>query len=123
MYALPIENVLEVAELGELAHGSRRRAGLLGVCNFHGQVLPVFDLAYVLGIPHEQATAAPARRRPGRMPAPGFAVDEVTDVAPLEGALEETETEYLAHATLEDGALVGVVDVARVFSRPRAEAA
>jgi chemotaxis signal transduction protein len=122
MYALPIENVLEVAELGALTTVPGAGAGLLGVCNFHGQVLPVFDLAYVLGIPHEQnAPRLVVTDQGGRRA--GFAVDEVTDVAPLEGALEETETAHLAHATLEQGQLVGVVDVASLFGALAAEAA
>ena len=115
IYALPIENVLEVAELGrvERVPGSANR--LIGVRNFDGQVLPVFDLAQVLGIARE---TPPARLLvadlEGRLA--GFAVDEVTNVAPLEGALQESDVDYLAHATLEDGQLVGVVDVARVFA-------
>jgi chemotaxis signal transduction protein len=52
MYALPIENVLEVAELGDLTTVPGARAGVLGVRNFHGQVRPVFDLAHVFDIAH-----------------------------------------------------------------------
>jgi chemotaxis signal transduction protein len=88
---------------------------VLGVRNFHGQVLPVFDLAHVLGVPQE--------RRPARLVVTdqsgtlaGLGVDDVTGVAPLEGALEETHARYLANTTLEEGLLVGVIDVARVFA-------
>ncbi len=49
MYALPIASVLEVAELGDLTALPGAAAGVLGLRNFHGQVLPVFDLAHVLG--------------------------------------------------------------------------
>jgi purine-binding chemotaxis protein CheW len=115
MYAVPIENVLEVAELGDLTSVPGAGGGVLGVRNFHGQVLPVFDLAHVLGIPHE----GPSPRlvvadQGGRLA--GLAVDDVTNVAPLEGELEETEVRHLAHATLEEGLLVGVVDIASVFA-------
>ena len=44
-YALPIENVLEVAELGSLSALPGAGAAVLGVRNLRGQVLPVFDLA------------------------------------------------------------------------------
>ena len=52
--------------------------------NFHGQVLPVFDLAHVLGIPHEGRPPRLVVTDQGGSLA-GLAVDEVTDVAPLEG--------------------------------------
>jgi chemotaxis signal transduction protein len=122
VYAVPIENVLEVAELGDLAPVPGAGAGVLGVGNFHGQVLPVFDLAHVLGIPHE---GRPPRLivtdRAGCLA--GLAVDDVTDVSPLEGELEETEVDCLAHATIEEGVLVGVIDVARIFTALGAQAA
>lgn len=122
MYAMPIENVLEVAELGDLSTVPGARAGVLGVCNFNGQVLPVFDLAHLFGIPREgRPPRLVVTDEGGRLA--GFAVDEVTDVAPLEGALQETDADYLAHATLEGGMLVGVVDLTRVFSALGEEAA
>ena len=46
----------------------------------------------------------------------GFAVDEVTDVGVLADVEEATESEYLAGAALDDGELVGVVDLERVFA-------
>jgi chemotaxis signal transduction protein len=114
-YAVPIENVLEVAEIGGLTAVPGAGAGVLGVRNFHGQVLAVFDLAHVLGIPHERPPARLVVTDKGGTLA-GLAVDDVTDVAPLEGVLEETHARYLANTTLEEGHLVGVIDVARVFA-------
>jgi len=122
MYALPIENVLEIAELGALTTVPGTGAGVLGVRNFHGQVLPVFDLAHVFGIPHDEQPPRLVVTDHGGTLA-GLAVDEVTNVAPLAGALEETDASYLTHATLEDDLLVGVVDVARVFGALGKEAA
>jgi len=114
-YALPVENVLEVAQLGALAAVPGAGRGVLGVRNFHGQVLPVFDLATVLRIPPQgQPGWLVVADEDGRRA--GFAVDAVTNVGPLEGTLQETEIEYLTHAILEAGELVGVVDVPRVFS-------
>ncbi len=114
LYAMPIENVLEVAELGELSAVPGAEAVVLGVRNLHGQVLPVFDLAQVLA----SAGEATARRivvteHAGRLA--GLAVDEVTDVSPLPAAIEEADAEYLSGALLEDGRLLGVIDVDRLF--------
>lgn len=121
-YALPVESVLEVAELGELAAVPGSGAALLGVCNLQGQVLPVFDLARVLGIPRQgQALRLVVAEQAGRLA--GLAVDEVTAVAALTGDLEPAEADYLTHSTLEDGRLVGVVDVVQVFEALERQAA
>jgi chemotaxis signal transduction protein len=113
-YAFPVDNVLEVAELGELAPVPGAGAAVLGVRNLQGQVLPVFDLAHVFGIPREgRALRLVVAEQQGRLA--GLAVDEVTDVAELAGELEVAEADYLTHSTLEDGCLVGVVDIAQVF--------
>ena len=122
LYALPIENVLEVAELGDVAAVPGAGRTVLGVRNFHGQVLPVFDLAGVLRIPRQGwPPCLIVADQGGRLA--GFAVDGVTTVAPLEGTPQQTDLDYLAHATLEDGQLVGVLDVAQVFSALSEESA
>ena len=114
-YAVPIENVLEVAELGQLAVVPGAGPAVLGVRNLHGQVLPVFDFACVFGIPRDgQPPRILVAQQGGRLA--GLAVDEVTDVAPLATDSEEAEAEYLSCAVLEEGRLVGVVDVERVFA-------
>jgi chemotaxis signal transduction protein len=114
MYAFPVGNVLEVAELGDLTPVPGAGSAVLGVRNLQGQVLPVFDLTHVLGIPREgRALRLVVAERNGQVA--GLAVDEVTGVAALTGELEVAEADYLTHSTLEDGTLVGVVDIARVF--------
>jgi chemotaxis signal transduction protein len=115
LYALPVTNVLEVADLGDLTTVPGADPSVLGVRNLNGRVLPVVDLASVFGIARDGA--APrlvVADLDGRLA--GFAVDEVTDVAELGGEHEHAEVDYLTHAVLEDGHLVGVVDVARVFA-------
>ena len=83
MYAVPIENVLEVAELGDLTAVPGAAPQCSGVRNLHGQVLPVFDLAHVLGIPRDgRPQRLVVTDHGGRLA--GLAVDEVTDVAPLD---------------------------------------
>src|SRR5579859_7181371 len=117
-YALPIAGVLEVADLGDLTELPGAGNGVLGVRNFHGRVLPVFDLALALG---GIRLAAPSRLVVADCGGDiaGFAVDAVTDVGPLPDERAEPESEFLSEAVLADGALVGVVDLDRVFAALR----
>jgi len=113
-YALPVENVLEVDRLGEIAPVPGAGGSSLGVRNHHGQVLAVFDLAAVFGIPREGrpqriVVAAEAGRRAG------LAIDEVIDVGPLPPATEDSPSPFLTGSTLADGRVVGVVNVAGVL--------
>ena len=114
-YAFAVEHVLEVAELGEIAPVPGSEAGVLGVRNLRGEVLPVFDLASVFGIGHEGvAQRLLVVEHNGRRA--GFAIDEVVDVAELPDPAEESESKFLLGASLDEGDLVGVVDVARLFA-------
>lgn len=125
-YAMPVEHVLEAAELGRVRAVPGARRELLGIRTLRGQILPVVDLARLLGV---HRTSAPTRllvaeARGFRV---GFAIDEVNgigdlgDLAELGGTgelgmpAEGTESGLLVGATLSDGELVGVLDVPRVF--------
>jgi chemotaxis signal transduction protein len=113
LYALPVQSVLEVAEADDVAPVPRGGRALLGVRNLRGEVLPVFDLATVLGRPDDR----PARRHvvvehDGRRA--GLAVAGVEDVGPLAESLEESESALLVGAALGGGRLVGVLDVPRL---------
>lgn len=113
-YALPVENVLEVDRMGEIAPVPGAGGSSLGVRNHHGRVLPVFDLASVFGIPRvgepkRIVVAADAGRRAG------LAIDEVIDVGPLPQVTEESMSPFLLGSTLADGAVVGVVNVRGVL--------
>lgn len=113
-YVMPIDNVLEVAERGALNPVPGASGAVLGVSNLHGQVLPVFDLARVLAIAGDgMSPYVVVVEHRGRLA--GLAVDEVTDVATLAGEAEETVAEHLSGAVLEDGQLVGIIDVERLF--------
>jgi chemotaxis signal transduction protein len=113
-YAVPIENVLEVAELGVLSAVPGAGRTVLGVRNLRGQVLPVFDLAQVLAIAGEGSSSrVVVTECDGRLA--GLAVDEVTDVGELDGEAEEAGADHLSGAVLEDGQLVGIIDVGRLF--------
>jgi two-component system, chemotaxis family, chemotaxis protein CheV len=113
-YAVSVEHVLEVAELGVLSSVPGAGGAVLGVRNLQGQVLPVFDLARVLAIAGDgPAPYVVVAQHEGRLA--GLAVDQVTDVDALPSAGEETEAAHLSGAVLEDGHLVGIIDVARLF--------
>jgi chemotaxis signal transduction protein len=114
-YALPVAHVLEVADLGEVTPVPGAPAAFLGVRNLRGQVLPVVDLATLLGI----AQSTKARRLvvaedDGR--SVGLAIDDVTDVGVLPGARQEAEAKLVTGAVLADDTLVGVLDVDGVFA-------
>ena len=114
-YALPVDTVIEVAELGEIAPVPGAPPSVLGVRNLRGQILPVFSLAAVLGIPVDRAPRRLLVAEEGGRRA-GFAIDEVRDVETLPEPAEATESAFLAGATLTDHGLVGVVDVPALFA-------
>jgi purine-binding chemotaxis protein CheW len=121
-YALPVESVLEVGELAKVEHVPGCGPAVLGVLNLRGRVLPTFDLARVFGIQgEERPSRLVVAERDGRLA--GLAVDEVLDVSPLPGSVQETEAEYLAGSTLQDGELTGLIDVERMFAALEREAA
>ena len=114
-YAMPVEDVLEVAELGQVTAVPGARPELLGIRNLRGRILPVADLARVLGIVR---TASPGRlvvaEDTGRRRA-GFAVDDVPGIGELPDPDQDTGSGLLAGAALSGGGLIGVIDVTRVF--------
>jgi purine-binding chemotaxis protein CheW len=113
-YALAVDEVLEIDELGEVVPVPGADAAVLGVRNLRGQLLPVVDLASVLGL---APSATPGRivvaEGGGRRA--GLAVDSVAGVEQLPEATEEAGSPHLAGAALADGALVGLVDLASVL--------
>lgn len=114
-FALPVAQVLEVAELGALAPVPGAPPSVLGVRNLRGQVLPVIDLGTVLGTARAQgAEKLVITEESGRRA--GFAIDEVTDVSELPGPMQDSDSPYLSGSTLVEGGLVGIVDVERVFA-------
>jgi len=113
-YAFGVEHVLEVSDLGEIAPVPGAPEGVLGVRNLRGQVLPVFELASVFGIAREGAAGRLlVVEHEGRLA--GFAIDEVVDVGVLPDLSEQAESAFLLGAALDNGELVGVVDVPRLF--------
>jgi chemotaxis signal transduction protein len=114
-YAVPVEHVLEVAELGKLSPVPGAPRSVLGIRNLRGEVLPVFDLASVLGITGDGRRNCLLVTEHGSVRA-GFAIDEVTDVGTLPSLVEGTESKLLTGAALDDSGLIGVIDLERVFA-------
>ena len=113
-YALPVADVLEIADYGEVARVPGAPAAIRGVRNLRGQVLTVVDLASVLGLsPGLAAERIVVVECGGRRA--GLAVDSVDDVEQLSEGSEETESPRLAGAVLTDGALVGLVNLESVL--------
>ncbi|HKP17422.1 MAG TPA: chemotaxis protein CheW [Gaiellaceae bacterium] len=120
-YALPVGNVTETATADGLAPLPGSPPSVVGVCNLRGELLPVFDLAGVLGLPRSGNGERMVVLEHSKHRA-GLVVDAVHDVGPLGGPTEEVESDLLEGAVLDDGALVGIVDVARLFDRLAREA-
>ena len=116
-YAIPVTHVLEVLDLDELTPVPGAGPHVLGLRNLRGQVLPVFDLAALLGAGDG---AVPARvcvaSRNGHVA--GLAVDEVTAVTKLpgDGDGDDVDSPLLARSLLVDERLVGVIDADELFA-------
>jgi purine-binding chemotaxis protein CheW len=123
-YALPVEYVHEVVDLGELTPVPGAADSVLGLHNLNGEIVPAFDLARILRIErdgHRSELDQSKIGRPrllvtecdGRRAA--LAVDEVIDVGPLAGIMQESESHYLFATTVIDGTMVGVLSVDDLF--------
>jgi purine-binding chemotaxis protein CheW len=121
-YALPVSEVLEIADYADVARVPGATAAVLGVRNLRGAVLPVVDLATVLGLPRAGAPSRIVVTEQGSRTV-GLAVDSVVGVEPLPDATEPTESAHLSGAALVDGALVGLVDLGSVLDAAQGVAA
>lgn len=115
VYAMPVEHVLEVADLGEVTTMPGAPAEVLGLRKLRGQIVPVIDLGFVFGIgrskdPRRLVVAESFGRRAG------FAIDEVRDVGELADSIEESDSNLLVGSALVGEELVGIVDVPRLFA-------
>lgn len=108
-YALPVEQVLEVAELGEIAAVPGAPPEILGLRNLRGEVLPVLALAAVLGLGEGDPSRVVVVES-GELRA-GLRVDEVPDVEELPPSSEQVDSDLLRGACMVDGELIGALDV------------
>jgi purine-binding chemotaxis protein CheW len=114
-YALPVDCVLEVGQLGAVDRLPGSGTAVLGLFNLRGRVLPTFDLAAAFGIPRDDLPShLVVTESNGRLA--GLAVDDVLDVAPFEGPVQQAEADYLVGSTLQEGELIGLIDVDRMFA-------
>jgi purine-binding chemotaxis protein CheW len=121
--AIPVTQVLEVAELGNIAPVPGAPPAVLGVRNLRGQVLPVIDLAALIGTRRGTDPAAKLviAEEAGRRA--GLAIDRVTDVSELAGAVQQADSPFLSGSTMAGEELVGIVDVEGVFAAVEGEPA
>jgi purine-binding chemotaxis protein CheW len=113
-YALRVDGVLEIGELGEVTPVPGARPEVLGVRNLRGQVIPVFDLATLFALGGAGEPDRIVVVEDGDLRA-GFAVEGVVDVGALPDPTAAAESDYLSGATLVEGALVGVIDLPAVL--------
>lgn len=111
---MPVGHVLEVARLGVIRAVPGARREILGIRNLRGQILPVTDLASLLGIPRTTLAGLLLVAESGGRQA-GFAIDGVMGVGRLADPAEETESDLLTGTTLSEGDLIGLIDVPAVF--------
>ncbi len=111
-YAFPVEVVREVARGLEVTPVPGAPPAVRGVHNLRGEVIPVVELAMLLGLGGGEAQSVVVAEHAGRRA--GLAVDELLDVTELADELETAEAP-LAGAALVDGELVGVVDVGAIL--------
>jgi chemotaxis signal transduction protein len=120
-YALPVEYVHEVLDLGELTPVPGSAPIVLGLRNVDGEIVPAFDLARILQIERDGGSPPRLLVAECRGQRAAFAVDEVIDVGPLAGAMQESESPHLLASTVLDGALVGVLAMDALFDSLAAE--
>lgn len=114
LYALPVAHVCEIARAEPVAPVPGSGAALAGVRNLRGQVLPVFDLATLMGVQGGDRGRHVVIEHGGVRA--GIAVDRVSDVATLPEAREAADSELLSGAVLGDGRLIGILDVDRLVA-------
>ncbi len=114
LYALPVESVREIADVGKLTPVPGGPAGTLGLQNLRGTALPVFELATLLGIAGDGKSRVMVVADDGTRWA-GLTVDEVRDVGELPALDDAPDHRLLRGAALTEAGLVGVVDLSCLF--------
>jgi purine-binding chemotaxis protein CheW len=114
-YALPVSGVSEIAEFEAVTPIPGAPPRVLGAINLRGQVVPVMDLAAVLGAGSDGSPRRIVIAEEGGVRA-GLAVGEVLDVAEVAEPRSEADSPYLAGASPADGVMVGIVDLRAVLA-------
>ena len=117
-YAVPVSNVLAIVAPGDLTAVPGALPEILGVRRLRGQIVPIIDLALVLGlnatVPQRQLLLAEADGVKA-----GFTIEEVSSVDELDGPLDGAESDFLLGVMVRDGEPFGIIDVARIIGSLR----
>ena len=117
-YAVPVSNVLAIVGPGDLTAVPGALPEILGVRRLRGQIVPIIDLALVLGLnataPQRQLLLAEADGVKA-----GFTIEEVSSVDELDGPLDGAESDFLLGVMVRDGEPFGIIDVARIIGSLR----
>jgi purine-binding chemotaxis protein CheW len=108
-YALAVEHVAEVVELGAVTPVPSAPSSLLGLLNLRGEIVSVVDLASVLGLHGERRPTHLLVMGGGKRA--GLAIDAVLDVATLPETSPESGLACVRETAVIDGALIGILDV------------
>jgi hypothetical protein len=122
LFALPIANVLEVAEVEPVACVPTLPASTGGVVNLHGDALPVLRRSVLFGVA-ESGLAEPAHLlvvagRPEQGARLGVPVDRIVGLADGAGAASRAG-DLVAERRPIGGRVVGVVDPRVLLARAR----
>jgi purine-binding chemotaxis protein CheW len=109
-YALPADNVLEVGRLADATAVPGAPAGVVGLTNIRGQVVPLLDLGALVGVETTRSADAMVLVDDGDRQA-CLAVDALLDVDALDESSGQAEAGPVRASVLVDDALVGVLDV------------
>jgi purine-binding chemotaxis protein CheW len=117
-YALPIERVREIQQIVAFSDVPSGRAGVVGMVNLRGRVIPAVDMRRLVGLdPNEYTLETPMVIAEVRGDVLALIVDEVQDVVELPEdclqaapAMHELSANMIGVACLSDG-LVYVLDI------------
>lgn len=119
-YALPVADVRSIVDMEGMTPVLGMPRSVLGLRALDGTLLPVFELAALLGVGGSVPTRIVVVEAAGAV---GLAVDEVLDVAKLPPLDEQRASERLRGTALLDGVLVGAIDLGAVLASAEAELA
>ena len=134
IFGISVENVLEILDARPITILPHAPIYLLGMIDVRGITVPVVDLRVKLGLPHQESDDGLSRILVLDIPGPerrlrlGLQVDEVYEVAELDGGLIESPPEigvpwhsdYIRGIGRRGNAFVVIFDLARLFSQEEA---
>jgi chemotaxis signal transduction protein len=118
-YALPIEDVVEVAAMVELTSIPESQPGVLGIANRHGSVLTILDLRRLFDLDAattDSATLFIVASHDGKLA--GLVVDEVHQVEYIDSKAKQpipTAGTYIRDIVSHNGQLVQFISVPQLL--------